>query len=304
MTADRAPSPAGEPSAASTRELRRETMLINMGPQHPSTHGVLRLLLELDGETVLSCTPDRRLPAHRDREEHRVPDVAAGRDVRDARRLPLAVLQRGRVLPRGREAARDRGPAAGPGVARAVLRDEPHRVAPGLARHLGAGARRRQRDALRVPRARADPRHLRGRHRSADEPRVRADRRRRDGSARRRPRPDRRLPPDDAGPDRRVRVPAHPEPDLDPAQPRRGPALGRGCPRVRRHGPDACAPRVRLGTCGATSPTRATRPTTSTSSRATAPTATPATSSGSAEMRQSLRIVRAVRWSVCANPAR
>ncbi|HKN79984.1 MAG TPA: NADH dehydrogenase subunit D, partial [Actinomycetota bacterium] len=37
--------------------MRRETMLINMGPQHPSTHGVLRLLLELDGETVLSCTP-------------------------------------------------------------------------------------------------------------------------------------------------------------------------------------------------------------------------------------------------------
>ena len=34
-----------------------ETMIINMGPQHPSTHGVLRLVLELDGETVLSCTP-------------------------------------------------------------------------------------------------------------------------------------------------------------------------------------------------------------------------------------------------------
>ena len=32
-------------------------MVINMGPQHPSTHGVLRLLLELDGETVLSCKP-------------------------------------------------------------------------------------------------------------------------------------------------------------------------------------------------------------------------------------------------------
>src|SRR5207237_5715432 len=30
-----------------------ETMIINMGPQHPSTHGVLRLMLELDGETVL-----------------------------------------------------------------------------------------------------------------------------------------------------------------------------------------------------------------------------------------------------------
>ena len=29
-----------------------------MGPQHPSTHGVLRLLLELDGEIVLNCIPD------------------------------------------------------------------------------------------------------------------------------------------------------------------------------------------------------------------------------------------------------
>ena len=33
-------------------------MILNMGPQHPSTHGVLRLLLELEGETVLSCMPD------------------------------------------------------------------------------------------------------------------------------------------------------------------------------------------------------------------------------------------------------
>ncbi len=41
----------------STEELRQETMVINMGPQHPSTHGVLRLLLELDGETVVSCRP-------------------------------------------------------------------------------------------------------------------------------------------------------------------------------------------------------------------------------------------------------
>ena len=33
-------------------------MTLNMGPQHPSTHGVLRVLLELEGETVLKCTPD------------------------------------------------------------------------------------------------------------------------------------------------------------------------------------------------------------------------------------------------------
>src|SRR5450631_1939630 len=38
-------------------ELRSETMTVNMGPQHPSTHGVLRLVLELDGETVRSASP-------------------------------------------------------------------------------------------------------------------------------------------------------------------------------------------------------------------------------------------------------
>jgi len=37
--------------------VREETMIINMGPQHPSTHGVLRMVLELDGEYVVSCRP-------------------------------------------------------------------------------------------------------------------------------------------------------------------------------------------------------------------------------------------------------
>ena len=36
-------------------ELRTETMTVNMGPQHPSTHGVLRLVLELSGESVVSA---------------------------------------------------------------------------------------------------------------------------------------------------------------------------------------------------------------------------------------------------------
>jgi NADH-quinone oxidoreductase subunit D len=34
------------------------TMVVNMGPQHPSTHGVLRLVIEIDGETVLKVVPD------------------------------------------------------------------------------------------------------------------------------------------------------------------------------------------------------------------------------------------------------
>ena len=38
-------------------DVRTDEMLVNMGPQHPSTHGVLRLVLELDGETVVSCSP-------------------------------------------------------------------------------------------------------------------------------------------------------------------------------------------------------------------------------------------------------
>jgi len=35
-----------------------QTMVLNMGPQHPSTHGVLRLVIEVDGETVVSLAPD------------------------------------------------------------------------------------------------------------------------------------------------------------------------------------------------------------------------------------------------------
>jgi NADH-quinone oxidoreductase subunit D len=45
------PTPALEPG-------QDKTMILNMGPQHPSTHGVLRLLLEIDGETVVRMMPD------------------------------------------------------------------------------------------------------------------------------------------------------------------------------------------------------------------------------------------------------
>ncbi len=40
-----------------TEATTQQVMTINMGPQHPSTHGVLRLILELDGETVVKATP-------------------------------------------------------------------------------------------------------------------------------------------------------------------------------------------------------------------------------------------------------
>jgi NADH-quinone oxidoreductase subunit D len=41
-----------------TDDVSDQTMVLNMGPQHPSTHGVLRLVMEVDGETIVSCSPD------------------------------------------------------------------------------------------------------------------------------------------------------------------------------------------------------------------------------------------------------
>jgi NADH-quinone oxidoreductase subunit D len=44
-------------TGVSAQPLGEDLMVLNMGPQHPSTHGVLRLLLTLDGETIVDCTP-------------------------------------------------------------------------------------------------------------------------------------------------------------------------------------------------------------------------------------------------------
>jgi NADH-quinone oxidoreductase subunit D len=49
--------PSGDTLAAALDHLQGERMLINMGPQHPATHGVLRLVLQLDGENVELCIP-------------------------------------------------------------------------------------------------------------------------------------------------------------------------------------------------------------------------------------------------------
>jgi len=46
------------PTTVQTATGPARTMVLNMGPQHPSTHGVLRILLELDGETVVKAEPD------------------------------------------------------------------------------------------------------------------------------------------------------------------------------------------------------------------------------------------------------
>ncbi|HOB31701.1 MAG TPA: NADH-quinone oxidoreductase subunit D, partial [Verrucomicrobiota bacterium] len=60
-TAGRAAAAAEALSPQETEELRDiagEKMVLNMGPSHPSTHGVLRIVLELDGETITKAMPD------------------------------------------------------------------------------------------------------------------------------------------------------------------------------------------------------------------------------------------------------
>lgn len=45
-------------SDISVEDALENEMILNMGPQHPATHGVLRLLLRLDGETIMACVPE------------------------------------------------------------------------------------------------------------------------------------------------------------------------------------------------------------------------------------------------------
>lgn len=47
-----------KPAGEELRDVAGEKLVLNMGPSHPSTHGVLRVLLELDGETITKAMPD------------------------------------------------------------------------------------------------------------------------------------------------------------------------------------------------------------------------------------------------------
>ena len=185
-----------------------------MGPQHPSTHGVLRLVLELDGETVIACKPIiGYLHTGIEKNTEYRTWMQGVTYVTRADYLSPFFNELG-VLPGGRAAARDRGAAARADDPRAVLRAEPDLLAPGVARDgrpragrgdvmlYGFREREVMMDIFEVG------------HRPADEPRVHPDRRRDHGHPEEAPRQDPRVPRPDAGPDRRVRVAAVEQPDL------------------------------------------------------------------------------------------
>ncbi len=155
-----------------------------------------------------------RLPAHRDGEGVRGQHLAPDGHDRDPDGLPVPVLQRARLLARGREAPRDRGAAARAGDPDPHDRAEPHLLAPGLAGNPGDGHGRDLGNALRLPRARAAPRLLRDGHRAANEPQLHRARRLVARPARRLADSGRGLPGDPARADRRVRGAAHRQPDL------------------------------------------------------------------------------------------
>ena len=220
----------------------------------------------------------------------RVPHLDPGRHVRDAHGLPRAAVQRDGLLPRRRAAARHRGPD--PRAGQRHPRDDdgaqPDLLAPRRARHRRHGARRAHRDDLRLPRARADPRHLRDDHRPADEPRLHPP----GGVAQ-------DLPPGavdkirDAASRccattarRTTQTLLDRQRDLDGAHRRTSAtSTSTGCMALGITGPICARPACRT-TCASRSRTAATRPTSSTSSPRPPATPTAASSSGIDEMRR------------------
>ena len=122
-----------------------ETMIINMGPQHPSTHGVLRLMLELDGETVLRTKPViGYLHTGMEKTGEELTYVQGATNVTRMDYLsPLT--QRAGLLAGHRGAARRRAAAAGGLDPHAHVRAPPGVLAPHVDGHQRHGPRARPR---------------------------------------------------------------------------------------------------------------------------------------------------------------
>jgi NADH-quinone oxidoreductase subunit D len=56
--AARVPQAVAAASEEELQDIQGDKLVLNMGPSHPSTHGVLRILVEMDGETITKAVPD------------------------------------------------------------------------------------------------------------------------------------------------------------------------------------------------------------------------------------------------------
>ena len=178
------PSPVATGTSVLGGATDDQRMVVNMGPQHPSTHGVLRLVLELEGETVTSA---RTVIGYLHT------GIEKNIEYRNWTQGVTFVTRMDYLSPIFNETAYCLAVEKLLGIEvpeRAtrirVLCMELNRIAlaPGVAGDRRHGARRADRDDQRLPRARAGPRRPRDDHRPAHEPRLRPSRRRRAGPAR------------------------------------------------------------------------------------------------------------------------
>ncbi len=145
----------------SNRALEGETVLLNMGPQHPSTHGVLRLLLELDGETVINCIPDIGY-LHTGIEKNMEAKTYMKAEVMTDRMDYLNTLGNNLVYCLAIEKLVELDvPPRAQANSRDPDRADPHLLPPGLAGHPCAGSGCYVRFPVLLPRARANPGRLR-----------------------------------------------------------------------------------------------------------------------------------------------
>ena len=138
----------------STAGTEDETMIINMGPQHPSTHGVLRLMLELQGETVLRTKPIIGY-LHTGMEKTGEQLTYMQGQTNTTRMDYASPFFNELVFCLAAEALLEvEVPARATWIRMLLLRAQPDVVAPAVHGHQRHGPRRRRHDDLRLARAR------------------------------------------------------------------------------------------------------------------------------------------------------
>ena len=96
MSIESVPAPTPGPLRSMTMDVvehDNKRMVLSMGPQHPSTHGVLQVITEIEGEVVNAGRAGDRLPSYRHRKVGREFVLDAGVDGHRADGLPLAALE-------------------------------------------------------------------------------------------------------------------------------------------------------------------------------------------------------------------